>query len=287
MECPYCHEHDHSVHCSHPMEVYKCNTNFRTDPMASTPICRFKLGVLNQNQKNGAKVFYLSPEGQMCEFVPTTKLLSPATSGLFMLEETDQHKIIKYASNSPVRFSFYVALYDGLSWRVQLRGVYTRNGIQFFTSPEKTLYELKNLNTALVLALMPNGNYLKIQCIPKNVNQQSVIAEWRNGEWSIVQQDINVSDENVIGPICNNCGRSNHQDCDWPSYHKTCSNCLVVSMDGDDHSNPCNKINKISPARENILCNDAMCLFDLKYSSSEVQGFFMNDGSSVKLPHNP
>lgn len=131
MDCIYCHEHDQTLHCNHPNEVYKGGTNYRDNPMASTSICRFKLGVQNRHQEKGPKIFYLIPEGKLVEFTNLTKLLSPATAGIFMFEEKETYTIVKYLSTSPIRFSFYIALYDGLEWGIQLRGVYTRNGIAF------------------------------------------------------------------------------------------------------------------------------------------------------------
>lgn len=135
-------------------------------------------------------------------------------------------------------------------------------------SPNKPITEYKTLNTALVLGFKPNSRSLKIQMKAKIHDRTSTrSAPWQNDEWILIGSSEH-SNETIEGGTssCNNCGRGHHvNDCDWPYYAKNCSNCLVVSNNGGDHNNPCNRVNKISPFRLSILSINAVALFELVY----------------------
>lgn len=109
-------------------------------------------------------------------------------------------------------------------------------------------------------------------------NCANSFPQWKTNQWQIVQPTINVTEEHPDDTICKNCGRGHTEDCQWPIYYKTCSNCLVTSIDGDEHNTPCNRINKITLIRSDILATKTYYLFDMEFSTEEVQAFLMDDG---------
>lgn len=300
----HCHGYHETIHCLSGERVYRCNTcgitvisngnathtcgteinysSYRINPQVRAPKCGFKLRVLDSNGYNGAEIYYLVGETkEFRKFLSASKLFSPATAGLFTLTENDNFSIVKYESTKPIRiFSTLhcLTVRRGLSNSVDFS---QKNGVVITKSPKKQLASLKNMNTALVLGLKPKSNYLKIQ-INTSVHEQTLklSAEWQLGKWEIRQPTIEHLQEHSLDVVCNNCGRGHQlEDCEWPFFQKTCSNCLVMSINGTGHSSPCNVLNRISLMRTNILCYSALLIFELKYSLKEVQAYIIIDGA--------
>lgn len=246
------------------------------------PKCEFKIGFYNEKNQNCAKVYYLRGEPlNFIEFADGLNVLSDGTAGLFTIEHSDLHSIISYGATKQIRFTFYIALRQGNEWTFPLQGIYSKNGISLHSIqlPFQPLTSFVNLNTAFVVGLKPNSNELKVQLKTKTT---TFTAALQNGGWQVGSTDNSPASNvemDIDMLICHNCGRGHDiSKCDWPYYAKNCSNCLVTSINGAGHSNPCNTINRITPLRSDILSINALPIFELVFTKAEVIGHFLIDG---------
>lgn len=125
MDCLICdNRHDTSC-CDYPASVVRCHnchllilsgeqhvcsnnnniSGYRLDVLAEEAIAKFKLRLKNQFDNNGAELFFFS-EGRFNVLDGTSKLLSPATSGIFTVQPSESYNIINYDATKAVRFSF-------------------------------------------------------------------------------------------------------------------------------------------------------------------------------------
>lgn len=175
--------------------------SYRTNPMAAVSKCRFKIGILNETNKNGAKVYYLRGKPlNFIEFTEGSNVLNDGTAGVFTIENDDLHSIISYGATKQTRFTFYIALRHGSEWTFPLQGIYSKNRItlHLIELPMESLTSFVNLNTALVVGLKPNSSELKIQL---KTTKTTFTAEFQNGEWQVSGNgnDLNTVEMDNVG----------------------------------------------------------------------------------------
>lgn len=254
--------------------------------MAGVTKCQFKIGINNEKNKNGAKVFYLRGNAlNFIEFTEGIDVLNDSTGGLFAIEHDDLHSIISYCATKQTRFTFYIALKQETGWTFPLQGFHSKNGIllHFINLPFQPLTSFINLNTAFVVGLKPNSDELKVQLKTKTT---TFTAEFENGTWQVTGTGNTEMDTDTVemDGHCHNCGRAHDISvCDWPYYAKSCSNCLVTSINASGHSNPCNPINRISPLRSAILSINALSIFELVFTKDEVVGHLLVNGQFTQM----
>lgn len=321
MECLFCDGIHNTNQCLYPMTVRRCtecaamifcheshtcrlNTAlkpkyYRTETLASTPNSIFKVRVLNMDDINGAEIFYYNPlNEQFDQFFKTTPILSPATGGIFTMQEGEKHLTLHYEATKFVKFSFYIALLSYNGPLVALRAVITReHGVVLLRSNmdmhrangKLSIPKPYRFNTSFIMGLKPRSKVLQLQF--KTGDAMPMAANWKmNAGWTIDQhldgenrqRSIvqNPPQQGVVPEMCHNCNKNhNIEDCDSPEYSSHCTGCLVVSFDGSNHVNPCMPINKISPIRSDLFAGYALTLFQFIYSLEDVHMFYFHKGN--------
>lgn len=140
-----------------------------------------------------------------------------------------------------------------------------------------------NLNTAFVMGLKLKSEHLKLQIKAKGLS--AIEAEWKLGKWNVPKQPaINKRSSEQAATICYNCGM-NHElsECTFPLYSVPCTHCLVVSVNGTNHTSSCMPTNKISAIRSNLLAEKAITLFKMGYDPNDVQTFYLHNEIFVEI----
>lgn len=202
-----------------------------------------------------ADCFYYQ-NGRFNEFYEGVHILSPATNGFFSMEKTN-HSIVRYESTRNVRFIFYVVVLNCREQQQQngLRVTVTKEGtilskthLQCIRNVNNQSWSLNtvNWNTVFVMGLMVKSNKLKFQVKCEN---NVLTAIWQSG-WDFAgdqQVEWSTTWDQEEGAACHNCsGNHDVEQCDLPNYTMHCKGCLVVSLNGAHHENPCQPVNRIS-----------------------------------------
>lgn len=107
-----------------------------------------------------------------------------------------------------------------------------------------------------------------------------------NGNWLIeleqqVQYQTNANVDDSV--VCINCNENHrYENCEHPNLSMHCKNCLILSLDGNNHLSPCQRINKISLIRPDILATPIFSLFRFIYDQSEADLFYLHKRGRFK-----
>lgn len=261
--------------------------NFRISPFATIPgmKCGFQMRTRNDFEVNGAELHYFNVEnGRFEEFFNSTIVLSPTTSGIFTMNTCTTYNTVKYEATKETNFVFYIALLDFEGAQVSLRAIVTRHGIflQKFDGiiSGNGIEEKFKMNTVFILGLKVRSDNIKLRILH---NSKCQTAKWeRVSGWHFHEpiSDYALPVENHAG-ICRNCNK--HHDmmiCDLPWFTSHCTGCLVISVDGYGHENPCMVKNKISSIRPDVLARNTLTLFRLSFSMNDAKMVYMNNDST-------
>lgn len=146
------------------------------------------------------------------------------------------------------------------------------------------------LSTAFVLGLSLRSENLELQVRSNNLATKP--ARWEGGRW-VIAEDLdgkylerveNQNNPQLASMVCLNCGAKHSiQACAMPFFTKHCTGCLLVSLDGNEHENPCQYTNKISLIRKDIMSNNALTLFQLGYLNSDVKAYYLDNGQFIPV----
>lgn len=76
---------------------------------------------------------------------------------------------------------------------------------------------------------------------------------------------------------CLNCSTVHHTGyCEFPSYWLLCYRCLVISLDGSGHSNPCAPVNTISGLRTDIFAQPLFEIYKIRIGHRAGDMFYLN-----------
>lgn len=107
----------------------------------------------------------------------------------------------------------------------------------------------------------------------------------RQSGWNIQHAPLIFSDQNIQRTAstathqkCINCnGRHAAENCTFPAYTVHCSGCLVLSLNGHGHENPCQPINKVGLIRSNLFATNALTLFKMASAKTDGRILYMNN----------
>lgn len=310
--CFICGGNHENKNCLHPVSLQRCSRcfkmiisnephlcieadavkNFRIDPFAVEPTNAFKIRL-----KNADMYFFNGEEGRFEEFFTTHYVVNPATAGVFTVADTGTHKILSYDSVKYVQFSFYIALLGEPT--IQLRAIVTSDGLMLMrcememenNNGKLAIPNRYKLSTAFVLGLSPRSENLEL--LVKSNNLATKSARWEGGRSWVIAEDLdggylerveNQNNPQPVSMVCLNCGAKHSiQACTMPFFTKHCTGCLLVSLDGNEHENPCQYTNKISLIRKDILSNNALTLYQMGYSNSDVKAYYLDNGQFVPV----
>lgn len=304
MVCFICGNGHPFQECCYPQQAKRCETcyemiftshhqcaaisnyrGYRTDVLAVKTSSIFKLRIEN----NAAEIKYFNQnDGKFDTFFSGLNLLCPATNGVFTVRQYDEHNIIHYESSTPVKFKFFIALLGYNSSKITLQLLFTPGHGLTFTECDSTMIKRNGklewtdqygVNAVFVLGLLIRANMLVLQTRTTNASKKSITFE--NQRWKVPDaQDIpQIQHIGSAGEKCLNCnGRHLISKCDWPSYSKCCTGCLVVSFDGTMHESPCMPTNKISQTRADLLASNALTLFQFLYETKDATVLYLDDG---------
>lgn len=272
-------EHPHQC-INHAVQSYRANIFAEK----AEPI--FKMRVRNYFEAEGASVLYY--DEKFMEFFDMKQILSAATSGLLTVQSDQKYSTINYDATKFVKLSFFVALIDYNGPTDFLRATITRDHIVFtkFTdifNQNGQLSSEYHMNTAFIIGFKPRNSALSVQ-IKFHSNVQTM--KWKREDgWQFDNLLLSSNAENplLVNPtsICPNCNENHRLDsCDLPLFTSHCTSCLVMSLDGGHHSNPCRPINKISAIREDIMASNALTLIRWQHKFGEGEIFYLANNSN-------
>lgn len=299
MTCIICDGAHRTSDCLFPVKVRRCEncatnilgdiphvcgvTNalkgYRSNVFADVPKLQFKMRISNP-ATNGADMFYYE-DGCFNEFFHTLHLSNPSTSGLFTIKDG----ILNYDALKFVKFSFYIAILRYESPVIKLRAIVTRqNGIVFVkcnmemmkTRGKFVIDSRYRMNTAFILGLKPRSKSFELQIRSNGSTKRANWCDshgWKIGSDLDGEQIQRIVLNEIQNPRlqCTNCSSNMHDitDCDMPIYSMHCKHCLVVSIDGTMHENPCMNTNAKSEIRRDIFAKNALTLFQLMFSNKD------------------
>lgn len=131
-------------------------------------------------------------------------------------------------------------------------------------------------NSALILGIETSDNLLieiyEQRSIKYNVSQKF----WELSD-QIHESVVDMARPPIQGERCLNCDGQHSSDvCDWPQFMHNCHQCLVTSLDGRSHCNPCQPINRKSIFRENIFAKLQKELFTIMFRERETSVLILN-----------
>lgn len=250
----------------------------KSDPM-------FKIRTRNEFEVCGVEFYYFNANDQCFDqFHDGLVVLSPSTSGLFITENCTKYNTLVYESTKFVEFSFYIGLMKYDAPEISLRAIVCREGIilvkcnveMFNNTRALSIKDRYSMNTVFILGIQPRGNNFQLQ-IQFGSTCQKVKWQKETG-WNLDQfiNVINVRPADTEDLRYLNCNKGhNVEQCYFPTFTAHCSGCLIVSIDGSQHENPCMPINRISKIRSDLLARNALTLFRLIYSPNEVEMLYL------------
>lgn len=169
---------------------------------------------------------------------------------------TSNHNIVKFECTKPVHYDFYVCILGSDNVVLSLRCAVTRRGVYFFKSNIPMVSSRGKLiipnalthNTAFILGLKPiTQDSIDLQIRFRESEDISTVKYDQN-DWQFTQTlPMLFVDQGRLTPSrCANCSRMHSTNsCMFPEYTIPCPQCLVISVDGNNHLPPCMPINRI------------------------------------------
>lgn len=218
-------------------------------------------------------------------FTSADLLLSPATAGMITSNENDECFTLVYDTVLPKRSCFFVALMEDSEPSFQLRIIVTEYGVSVIKiNPSDFIFQTISrfyLNTTCIIGIKPKTQ--EFQLLIK-AGKTIFPVKWNHlvGFECTERRLFDASrqiHENTDA-VCHNCGK-NHtiSKCMYPYYTVHCTGCLVVSLNGSHHINPCQPINKVSIIRSSILAENVTKLFNMSYESHDMNLYYLQDGT--------
>lgn len=262
--------------------------HYRRAVFAKVPETVFKL----RCQSSEAQLHYLDEqEHKFKELYDGQHLLNPATSGMFRVSRSRFHNFIFYDALKNLNFSFYIATFSNGKPSVTLRAVVSAGHIafipcQFELQHRQGKYRVntsRRLHSALILGLLTTKEKVNLQV--KLFESPTKVVSWSSEKrrWDIAA-GINVPNrihrnDNYASEHCLNCDQPHNTEiCHLPFFSLHCYNCLVSSFTGRKHTNPCCSINTISNIRSDIASVNALTLYELKYTTTDIKAYMLIEG---------
>lgn len=310
MSCFICAKTHATADCSTPATLSRCencyialfgpephnceadrNTVYRRNITAKRLLPAFKM---RMNRSNVSLNVLDTEQGTFVPLVDT--ILSPATRGAFLVVDNGENRIISYRMSGKCRFSFYIAVIKSNEEPVlSLRAWYTDNKLHFFKVNLKLKREHGKIsipseyryNTALILALELHKPNVTIEVL----NQDAITYSTENG-WQC-EEAVSMERQQQLGnavnnAMCYNCNGNHESDeCNWPEFMHCCDQCLVTSLDGHFHTNPCRPINRPSIFRPNIFAKQQTKLFQIVFMKDDVSLAVLNEQGQFNVVGKP